>query len=81
MSRDSDPDQPSDSAPPRADASHRALPKLPPSPAPPSRSPLPPARVTIWTTPAIASDPYSTLPGPRRISMRSTLSVVSEPKS
>jgi len=31
----------------------------------------------IWTTPVTASEPYSTLAGPRTTSIRSTLSVVS----
>jgi len=40
-----------------------------------------PGRVKIWTTPVTASEPYSTLAGPRTTSIRSMLSVVRFAKS
>ena len=48
--------------------------------APPPASPCP-VRVKTWITPVTASEPYSTLTGPRTISTRSTASVVRFAKS
>src|SRR5207302_1332268 len=47
----------------------------------PHRAAPTPRRVKICTTPVTASEPYSTLAGPRSTSMRSTLSVVRCAKS
>ena len=43
--------------------------------------PLRPLRVMMLITPVTASEPQTTLDGPRTISIRSTLSVVSVAKS
>src|SRR5512133_689631 len=74
--RDAVADQPSASLPALAPASQRNDPYVPPSAAALAPGGPRPSRVTTCTTPAIASEPYSTLPGPRTISIRSTLSVV-----
>ncbi len=79
--RDTATEYPARSPPPASVASTALLPYVPP-PAPilPWAGPRP-ARVKIWTTPVTASEPYSTLTGPRTTSIRSTLSVVRLAKS
>src|SRR5207245_4551299 len=64
-----------------ASAPQASVPYVPPRTLAAARAVPTPRRVTICTTPVTASEPYSTLAGPRSTSMRSTLSVVRCAKS
>ncbi len=81
MKRDSDtPYDQGPVPPPTSPPAHCAAYVPPPKPTWPRGVPRP-ARVKIWITPVTASEPYSTLTGPRTISIRSMSAVVRFAKS